>query len=127
MINGQDLVANTMRWCVMIGIALLVSSVGTMASDLFQKFEFDQCDPVEYRASIMDMQAERGQLIVAEERIYVVDRMLDNVQFKTSLIDAYGNPLSLQNLKVGQHVLVLGFKSPDGGVVASLIQQVAAD
>ena len=125
--NGQDLVTHMMRWCVIIGIGLLVCPVGGMASDLFQKFEFDRCDPVEYRALIMEVHPERGQLIVAEESIYVVDRVLDNVQFKTSLIDAYGNPLSLQNLEVGQHVLVLGFKSPDGGVVASLIQQIAAD
>jgi hypothetical protein len=127
MTNSQDFVTQMMRWCVIIGISLLVSPMGGMASDLFQNFEFDQCDPVEYRAPIMEVHPERGQLIVAEESIYVVNRVLDNVEFKTSVIDAYGNPLSVQDLEVGQYVLVLGFKSPDGGVVASLIQQNPAD
>jgi hypothetical protein len=127
MTNSQDFVTQVMRWCVIIGVSLLVSPIGGMAADLFQNFQFDRCDPVEYRAPIMEVHPERQQLIVAEQSIYVVDRILDNVEFKTSLIDAYGNPLSLGDLEVGQQVLVLGFKSPDGGVVASLIQQNPPD
>ena len=100
-----------------------MSPMGGMAADLFQNFQFDRCDPVEYRAPIMEVHPEHQQLVVAEQTIYVVDRILDNVEFKTSLIDAYGNPVSLEDLETGQQVLVLGFKSPDGGVVASLIQQ----
>ena len=93
-------------------------------SVIIENFSFDDCDPFQARARIMDVNAQRAELIAAEETIHVVNWNFDDRQLTTELMDADGDPLDLGSLRQGQWVLVKGFKHIEGGVVASLVQRI---
>jgi hypothetical protein len=93
-------------------------------SGLTENFSFDDCDPFEARARIMEVNAQRVELIAAEETIYVVDWSFDDRQLTTELTDTNGDPLDFGSLRQGQWILVKGFKHIEGGVIASLVQRI---
>ena len=97
---------------------------GLAESGLTENFSFDDCDPFQARARIMDVDAQRAELVAAEQTIYVVNWDFDDRQLTTELTDTNGDPLDFQSLHQGQWILVKGFKHIEGGVVASLIQRI---
>jgi hypothetical protein len=88
-----------------------------------QHLDFDQSDPVELRARIMEIDHEKAQLVVAEEVIFVVDFMMGEHRFFTEVVDGEGNPHILESFNEGDSVLVKGFRTSDGVVFASLLQK----
>jgi len=86
--------------------------------------DFDNSDPVEYHARIMEIDYEKAQLVVAEDPILVVDLMVRGERFATQVTDANGKPKPLASFKAGDMVLIQGFKNSDGVVFASLIQDL---
>ena len=91
---------------------------------LTENFSFDDCDPFRARVRIMDVNAQRAELIAAEQTIYVVNWSVGGRHLTTELMDADGDPLDLGSLEQGQWILVKGFKHIEGGVIASLVQRI---
>jgi hypothetical protein len=85
--------------------------------------DFDNSDPVEFNARIMEINHKKAELVVAEEVIYVVDIMIGEQRFFTEVTDAEGNPNGFESFNEGDIVLVRGFKTSDGVVFASLLQK----
>ena len=102
----------------------LLPSVSPAEFNRFEDFSFDDCDPFQARARIMDINGKRAQLIAAEQTIYVVDWRLGDQQLTTELTDADGKPMNFGSLQQGQWIFVKGYKHIDGGVVASLVQRI---
>ena len=113
-------------WRVLIiGMGMLMLSVNCLAeSDILTNFSFDDCDPFEARARIMDINSKKALLVAAEQTIYVVDWRFKDQYLTTELSDADGDPLDFGALKRGQWIHIKGFKHIDGGVVASMLQQI---
>jgi hypothetical protein len=103
--------------------AVILVAIPCTAAEKVLKFDFDDSDPVEFSARIMEINHEKAQLVVAEELIYVVDFMIAEHRFFTEINDSKGNPSVLELFKQGDMVLVRGFKTSDGVVFASLLQK----
>ena len=109
------------------GIAILMLPITAPAeSNRFDDFSFDDCDPFQARARIMDVDGKKAQLVAAEQTIYVVNWSFGDQQLTTELTDADGDPIDFGSLRQGQWIWVKGFKHVDGGVVASLVQRIDA-
>jgi hypothetical protein len=111
--------------CLFIGFALLMLPANSIAgNDILQNFSFDDCDPFEARALIMEVHGKKAQLVAAEQTIYVVDMSLGDQRLTTEITDAQGNPTDFGSLNRGHWIRIKGFKHIKGGVVASLIQRI---
>lgn len=111
--------------CLYIGVALLMLATNSIAgNDILQNFSFDDCDPFEARALIMEVHGKKAQLVAAEQTIYVVDMSLGEQRLITEIADTEGNQTDFGSLNRGQWVYIKGFKHVKGGVVASLIQRI---
>ena len=113
------------RWLLVLGIGIILLPISAAAeSNRFENFSFDDCDPFQARARIMEVNGQKAQLVAAEQTIYVVNWSLGDQQLITELTDADGDPIDFGALRQGQWVLVKGFKHVEGGVVASLVQRI---
>jgi hypothetical protein len=113
-------------WSVLIvgmGMLLLPSNFRA-ESNFLTHFSFDDCDPFEAHALIMDVDRKKTQLVAAEQIIYVVDLSFGDQHLITELTDPEGNPMDFGAFSQGQWVYVKGFKHIDGGVLASLVQRI---
>ncbi|MGD2096144.1 MAG: hypothetical protein PVG35_01105 [Desulfobacterales bacterium] len=116
---------NAICGVIILSVGVLLLPANTPAEPIqIQNFSFDDCDPFQARARIMDVNAQKGELIAAEQTIYIVNWNLDDRQLTTELADADGDPLDFGSLRQGQWILVKGFKHIEGGVIASLIQRI---
>ena len=104
--------------------ALMFPMYAHAESDILKNFNFDDCDPFEARALIMDVNRKKAQLVAAEQIIYVVDLNFGDQHLITELTDPEGNRLDFGDFSQGQWVHIKGFKHIDGGVVASLVQRI---
>ena len=113
-------------WLVLVfGMGILMLTTSSAAeSNFLTNFSFDDCDPFEVRARIMDVDGKKAQLVAAEQTIYVVDLSLGDQHLITELTDPEGNGMDFSAFSRGQWVYVKGFKHIDGGVVALLVQQI---
>jgi hypothetical protein len=103
---------------------LLLTANSHAEPGIFVNFSFDDCDPFEARAVIMDIIPNKGQIIAAEQTIYVVDMPLGDQRITTEMTDANGRHMDFGSLSRGQWIHVKGFKHIDGGVVASWVQRI---
>jgi len=111
--------------CLIIGVGLLVVASNSAAeTNILKNFSFDDCDPFEARALIMEVRSNKAQFVAAEQTIYVVNARLGNERLITELADADGNRMDFESFRQGEWVYVKGFKHIDGGVVASLVQKI---
>ena len=116
------------RYKVLLGMVsacwlLLICPLSATAAEIKLQLDYDNSDPVELRAKIMEIDHEKAQLVVAEEVIFVVDFMIGEHRFFTEITDAEGNPHIFESFHEGDYVLVKGFKNADGVVLASLLQK----
>ncbi len=110
---------------LILGLGVLMLPLQAPAeSDILKNFSFDDCDPFEAHALIMDVNSKKAQLVAAEQIIYVVDLSLGDQHLITELTDPEGNRMDFGAFSRGQWVYVKGFKHIDGGVVASLVQRI---
>ena len=113
-------------WPVLIvgmGMLLLPSNFRA-ESNFLTHFSFDDCDPFEARALIIDVNRKKAQLVAAEQIIYVVGLNFGDQHVITELADPEGNRMDFGDFSRGQWVYFKGFKHIDGGVVASLVQRI---
>ena len=110
---------------LILGVGLLMLPANSAAeTNILKHFSFDDCDPFEARALIMEIQGEKAQFVAAEQTIYVVNLSLGDQRLITELTDADGNRMDFGSFQQGEWVYVKGFKHIDGGVVASLVQKI---
>lgn len=108
-----------------LGVGVLLVPVTSYAErSILKNFSFDDCDPFEARAIVMDIVPAKGQFIAAEQTIYVVDMPIGDQRLTTEMMDANGRRLDFGSLRRGQWIHVKGFKHIDGGVVASWVQKI---
>ena len=101
---------------------LFIAAPGT-AEEKALHLDFDSSDPIKLNAHIMEINHAKAQLVVAEELVYVVDFMIGEHRFFTEVTDSNGNPSVFESFKVGEYVVVEGFKTADGVVFASLLKK----
>ena len=113
------------RWLsiVFACCALLFIAASGSAEEKALHLDFDSSDPIKLNAHIMEINHAKAQLVVAEELVYVVDFMIGEHRFFTEVTDSKGNPSEFGSFKVGEYVVVEGFKTSDGVVFASLLQK----
>ena len=112
---------------LILGVGLLMLPANSAAeTNILKHFSFDDCDPFEARALIMEVQGEKAQFVAAEQTIYVVNLSFGDQRLITELTDADGNRMDLGSFQQGEWIYVKGFKHIDGGVVASLVQKIDA-
>jgi hypothetical protein len=124
--NYQNVTRRVGR-CLILGVGLLMLAANSAAeTNLLDHFSFDDCDPFEARALIMEVHGKKSQFVAAEETIYVMNATFDDQPLITELTDADGNRMDFSSFQTGEWVYVKGFKHMDGGVVASLVQKIDA-
>jgi hypothetical protein len=112
---------------LIIGFGLLMLPSNSAAeTNILKHFSFDDCDPFEARALIMEVHGKKAQFVAAEQTIYVVNLSLGDERLITELTDADGNRMDFGSFRQGEWVYVKGFRHIDGGVVASLVQKIDA-
>ena len=112
---------------LMLLICMLIYPTNAPAEpDILDNFSFDDCEPFEAQVRIMALYGIKAQLFAAEKTIYVVDLDLGGQRLITELTDTDGNNTDFGALESGQWIHVKGFEHIDGGVVASMVQQIAA-
>jgi hypothetical protein len=110
---------------LILGFGALLFPESTHAGrSILTNFSFDDCDPFEAQAIVMDVFPNKGQFIAAEQIIYVVDMPIEDQRLITEISDATGRHLDLGSLRRGQWIHIKGFKHIDGGVVASWVQKI---
>ena len=122
-----------MAFCLGLMFVICILSYPTNApaeSDMLvldmDNFSFDDCEPFEAQVRIMAVDGIKAQLSAGEKTIYVVDLDLGGQRLITELTDADGNHMDFGALERGQWIHVEGFEHIDGGVVASMVHQIAA-
>ena len=86
--------------------------------------DFNECEPYQIRAKIMDLHPENGTIVVAEKEIRALDVVAEGKPVKTEFLTMDGKPESLSAFSVGQYVWVKGVLHPDGFVAAFVVQKI---
>ena len=96
-----------------------VSSLFTMAIDP------DEVQPVRFNATIMEIKPGfPPALVVADETIWITTYRDKNLQetLQTILLSKSGKTISIDDLEIGQRVIVDGLRLPDDTIVGQQIQ-----
>jgi hypothetical protein len=91
---------------------------------LVTSIDFDACEPVLIRSQIMEVQLQKGTLVVSEREVREMDVTSDGEQVKTRYLSIEGKPELRAAFRVGQYVMVKGFQHPDGYIAASVVQKI---
>lgn len=86
--------------------------------------DFDECEPVLLRSHIMDIHPNKGTLVVAEREVREMDVTSSGQRMKTAYLNVEGKPELRSAFRVGQYVMVKGFRHPDGYIAASIVQKI---
>ena len=82
----------------------------------------NKAELVEFSSHIMSIDFGEEVLVVAENVVMIVDRIIGGEQFTTLITNSEDETITFDSLYKGQKVLVQGFKLKDGRVVAARIQ-----
>jgi hypothetical protein len=91
---------------------------------IVRTIDLDECEPIKIRAKIMEVNSEKGTLVVVEREIREIDFDKGGQRVKTSYLNIEGKPEPRAAFRPGQYVLVKGFQHPDGFMVASVVQKI---
>jgi hypothetical protein len=119
------------------GIVLMLAAVGLglppvdaaekeskALSTRVSAIDFNQCEPFQVRAQIMDLHPENGTIVVAEREIRALDVAAGGKPIRTEFLTMDGKPESPSAFSVGQYVWVKGVLHPDGFVAAFVVQKI---
>lgn len=93
-------------------------------ASVVKTIDFDACEPVTIRAKIMEVDVEKGTLVVVEREVREIDFDSGGHRIKTSYLNIEGKPEPRAAFRAGQYVLVKGFQHPDGYIAASVVQKI---
>jgi hypothetical protein len=124
-------------WRCVVGIVLALAAValGLPSVNAAEKeskalatrvtvIDFNECEPYQIRARIMDLHPENGTIVVAEKEIRALDVVAEGKPIKTEFLTMDGKPESPSAFSVGQYVWVKGVLHPDGFVAAFVVQEI---
>jgi hypothetical protein len=81
------------------------------------------CAPARFKATVMEVDREKGRLLVAEKWVYALNPGQDGLGLKTALSNAEDKPEAFEKFKIGDRVAIIGYEHPDGYVVAAKIRK----
>jgi len=109
---------------VLIFFSLMVfwPLMGAASSEHISDSDLDNAEFVEFSSHIMSIDFGKDLLVVAENVVLIVDRLIGSEQFTTRITNPEDELITIDSLYKGQEVLVQGFKLDDGRVVAARVQ-----
>lgn len=106
-----------------MGLSVLLLGTATGAEEVpVTRVKSDDIAVFDIDASITELNAEKGYVVIAEKRFNITEFMVDGKKYQTKLADQNGGTVNLSAFKVGQRVLVRGFELNGGDHIANLIQ-----
>jgi hypothetical protein len=122
---------------IVAGIVLVLAAVGLglFPVDAAEKeskalstrvtaIDFDECEPYQVRAKIMELHPENGTIVVAEKEIRAMEVTAGGKPIKTEFLTLDGRPELPSAFSVGQYVWIKGVLHPDGFVAALVVQKI---
>ena len=123
MVNPHLSNRRTLTGLILLVLICLWPLMSTASSGFFSEADLDLADSLDITSRIMSIDYAKGILVVAEHPVMIVDVVVGSERFTTEVIDSAGEAISLDELRVGQTVLVQGLKLMDGRVVGARVQQ----
>ncbi len=114
-------------WVILI-VTLIINwcpSQSQADSGAITPSDIEHSDPFEITASIMEIDYAKNMLVIAENRVYVVDLVIGGEFIESVLSDAHGDAILFDSLDRGQTVTVIGMKLSDGRVIAEELVQLS--
>jgi hypothetical protein len=121
---------NRLRWWTMAalaGVALVALSAlpvlsadtgGREAPARVTRIDFENSEPFQVRAKVMEVKPEKGTFVVAEREICEMDVISADGRLHTTYYDLAGKSEEKHSYRVGQYVSVKGYLLPEGYVAA---------
>jgi hypothetical protein len=82
------------------------------------RVDFEECEPFQVRAKVMEVRPEKGTFVVAEHEICEMDIVTGSGRQHTTYYDISGKPEEKRLYRVGQYLFVKGYLLPAGNVAA---------
>jgi hypothetical protein len=80
-------------------------------------------EDVTVNALVMEVYPKESLMVVGEKRIFITKPVVGS-KLKTDLLNQNDGEVNLDDFKIGQRVLVKGFKLPDGAIKAESIKKM---
>lgn len=115
---------------VLVAACLLACPAGsteppkTETAGRLTAIDFDECEPIQIRARIMEVRPEKGTIIVAEREIKSLDVEVGGRLIRTAFSNKEGKPEPKSAFRAGQYVMVKGLLHSDGYVAAFEVQKI---
>jgi hypothetical protein len=110
-----------------IGIsAIFGGNAAEAEGELGANVKSDNIAVFDLDAAIMEIDAQKGFVVIAEKRFNITEYWVDGKKYKSKLSNQNGDPVDLGALEVGQRVLVRGFELTDGVHIADSVQLSSA-
>jgi UDP-2,3-diacylglucosamine pyrophosphatase LpxH len=123
---GRDILKTlSILFLIITGCAFFNVTIAPAQSAGKLNIDLNKSDSAKLQATIMEIDAAKGILIVAEKEIYIVDLLIEGHQFKTALRNVEDKSVPFESFHVGQRVYVAGIEFERDRVAASLIQHSA--
>jgi hypothetical protein len=94
-------------------------------STVLTQIDFDDCDPFQVRAKVMEADPLADTFVVAEKEIRRIDIGSGEKALRTVHLDREGQAEPSGRYRAGEYVVVKGWLHPEGFVAASSIQRIA--
>ena len=85
---------------------------------------FEDCEPFQVRAKVMEVSHERGTFVVAEREICEMDVATGTGRQQTTYYDLAGKSEPKRQFRVGQYLFVKGYLLPTGNVAAIEVREI---
>ena len=122
MVKSHLLNRRTGTCLIFFSLMLFWPLMGAASSENISDSDLDNAELVEFSSHIMSIDFGKDLLVVAENVVMIVDRLIGSEQFTTQITNSEDEIITFDSLYKGQTVLVQGFKLDDGRVVAARVQ-----
>ena len=122
MVKSHLLNRRTGTFLIVFSLMLFWPLMGAASSENISDSDLDNAELVEFSSHIMSIDFGKDLLVVAENVVMIVDRLIGSEQFTTQITNSEDEIITFDSLYKGQTVLVQGFKLDDGRVVAARVQ-----
>lgn len=112
-------------FCLMAASGPVFAGDKKIKKSTLTEIDFDDCDPFEVSARIMEVDPDAETFVVAEKEIRYVDLKTGERPIKTVHLDMEGKAQPDGRYREGEYVQVKGWAHPDGFVAAASIQRIA--
>ena len=122
---GRDILkALSILFLITTGVVFFNVTLAPAQSEGELNIDLNKSEAATLQATIMQIDAAKGILIVAEKEIHIVDLLIDGHQLKTALLNVEGKSAAFESFQVGQRVHVEGIEFERDRVAATVIQHL---